>query len=271
MNIKRITTALLGVTLVILILVLGNEYVIDVTFAAIAAICLHEYFNSFKGKANPVIWIGYLSSAAIAFIHIIPIEYSLNIIGIFIVVLVFLLFMQIILSKMKTNINDISITLFGICYISLFLMFIPLIRGMENGQYLVWYVFAGAWGTDVFAYFVGVNLGKHKFSKISPNKSIEGCIGGILGSIAFMLFFTYIFNTFTTVEISYVTTIIVAIILSVFAQIGDFAASTVKRYVGINDFSNLIPGHGGMLDRFDSVIFIAPIAYFLIQYVLIAF
>ena len=265
MSSKRLISAVFGIPLVILILVFGNIYVVDVVFAIIAAFSLHEYFNSFKEKANPVIWIGYLSTVIIAFMHVLPQGNTVNTMANFIFLIIFLLFVQVIITKMKTTIHDISVTFFGICYISLFLMFVPIIRNMENGQFMVWYVFAAAWGTDILAYLVGKNFGKHKFSQISPNKSIEGCIAGIIGAILLMWLATYIFNTYCNLDISYLTITFLAVILSIVGQIGDFAASSIKRYVGIKDFSNLIPGHGGMLDRFDSVILIAPMAYFLLS------
>lgn len=111
----------------------------------------------------------------------------------------------------------------------------------------------------------GKTLGKHKFSKISPNKTIEGCIGGIVGAIAFGVGFVFFFNTVFSTNFSYITIVFIEIVLSIVGQIGDFAASSIKRYVGIKDFSNLIPGHGGILDRIDSVIFIAPFAYMLLR------
>ena len=265
MDVKRYISALLGMPLVVIILVFGNKYVVDIVFAMVAAMSVHEYFNAFKEKANPVIWIGYVASALIAFIHIIPLEHAITIVSVLIPSGITILFLQVILSNMKTTVNDIAITFFGICYISLFLMFIPLIHGMENGKFFVWFIITSAWGTDVFAYLVGKTIGKHKFSKISPNKTIEGCIGGIFGSILFGLLFAFCFNTFFDMNFSYWVVLGIAIILSIVGQIGDFAASSIKRSVGIKDFSNLIPGHGGMLDRIDSVIFIAPFAYMLLR------
>lgn len=263
MDIKRITSALLGFPLVVIILVFGNKYIVDIAFAIIAALSLHEYFNAFKAKAKPVIWIGYVAAALIAFIHIFPLEHAITIVSILIPSAITVLFLQVILTNMKTNVNDIAITFFGICYIPLFLMFIPLSNGLENGRILVWYILIAAWGTDIFAYLVGRTIGKHKFSKISPNKSIEGCIGGIIGAVVLILVYTYMCNTWFALNISYIYVTIFGIILSIVGQIGDFAASSIKRYVEIKDFSNLIPGHGGMLDRIDSVIFIAPFAYML--------
>lgn len=265
MDIKRITTTLLGLPLVIILLVFGNKYVVDITFAIVAALSLHEYFNAFKEKSHPVIWMGYVASALIALIHIIPVEHAITIVSVLIPLGITILFLQIIATNMKTNINDIAITFFGICYIPLFLMFVPLINGMENGKLLIWYILTTAWGTDIFAYLVGKNFGKHKFSKISPNKSIEGCIGGIIGAISLSLLCTYLCNNFFNADFSYINTIFVSIILSIVGQMGDFSASSIKRYVEIKDFSNLIPGHGGMLDRIDSIIFIAPFAYMLLR------
>ncbi len=267
MNLKRLTSALLGMPLVIIILVFGNVYVVDIAFAIIAAIALHEFLRCFDGKAKPVIWMGYVSAAFIAIMHVLPSVSMMDFVGMFLFLMILLLFFEVFRSNMKINIMDISITLFGICYIVFFLMFVPLIRGFENGQCLIWYVFTASWGTDVFAYIVGKTIGKHKFSQISPKKSIEGCIGGVVGAVLFTVAFTYIFNTYAGLNIAYDKIIIFAVILSIIGQIGDFAASSVKRYVGIKDFSNLIPGHGGMLDRFDSVIFIAPAAYFLLMFI----
>lgn len=267
MNIARFTSALLGMPLVIIILVFGNIYVVDIAFAIIAAIALHEFLKCFEGKAKPIIWIGYFAAAFIATMHLIPSISMMDFMGMFLFLMIFLLFIEVFRSNMKTNIKDISITFFGICYIVFFLMFIPLIRNFENGQYLIWYVFTASWGTDTFAYIIGKLIGKHKFSEISPKKSIEGCVGGVLGAILFTFAFTYGFNTFGELNIAYDKILVFSAILSVIGQIGDFAASSVKRYVGIKDFSNLIPGHGGMLDRFDSVIFIAPAAYFLLMFI----
>ena len=132
---------------------------------------------------------------------------------------------------------------------------------MKDGKILIWYAILAAWGTDIFAYFIGKNFGKHKFSKVSPKKSIEGCIGGTIGAVVLMLIYTYIANTYWGMDYSYLYITGIGIILSLVGQIGDFAASSIKRFVDIKDFSNLIPGHGGMLDRIDSLIFLAPFAY----------
>jgi len=173
--------------------------------------------------------------------------------------------MHVVFSNMKTTIEDILITLFGMIYVVFFLCFIPLLYGKVNGKYLIWFILIAAWGTDTCAYFVGCKFGKHKFSHISPKKSIEGCIGGTVGSMILALSYAFALNKLVGLQISYIYIVPIAFALSILSQIGDLSASSIKRTVGIKDFGNLIPGHGGMLDRIDSIIFIAPFAYFLLM------
>lgn len=263
MKLTRILTGVIGLPIVAIILIFGNVYVIDVLFAIVALISIYEYLQAFKDY-KPVKWIGYLSCILIAFIHVIPKEYWLFTIAMTIVSVIMILFIHVIISNMKTSIKDIMITFFGICYITFFLAFIPLIYGLEQGKYLIWFLLIAAWGTDTCAYFVGIKFGKHKFTQISPKKSIEGCIGGTIGSIVIALIYTFAINKLCNLNISYLYIPIITFILSICSQIGDLSASTIKRSVNIKDFGKIIPGHGGILDRIDSIIFIAPIAYFLL-------
>ena len=265
MKLKRILSGIIGLPIVALILIFGNIYVIDVLFALVALIAIHEYFNSFKEKHKPVKWLGYISCILIAFLHVIPEQYYLLTVVLSVCVSMAVLFMQVVFSNMKTTVTDIMITLFGMLYIVFFLSFIALLHGIENGKYLIWFILFAAWGTDTCAYFVGCKFGKHKFSKISPKKSIEGCIGGTVGSIILALVYTFALNKLAGLQISYIYITGVAFALSILSQIGDLSASSIKRTMGIKDFGNLIPGHGGMLDRIDSIIFIAPFAYFLLM------
>ena len=268
-DIKRITSALLGFPLVVLVLTLGNKYVVDVFLAIIAAIAMQEYLNAISKDSKPIRWIGYISCILIALIHIGPEKLDSLVIENFnmliIPILLLILFTTIIVTDMKINFKDISYTLFGIIYVITCISFIAQIRGMENGRYLVWFAIIAAWGTDTFAYIIGKRFGKHKFSKVSPKKSIEGCIAGILGAVIIALIYTVAINSIFEVQYSYVFIGIITAILSIAGQLGDFAASSIKRYVDIKDYSNLIPGHGGMLDRIDSLMFLAPYAYILLS------
>lgn len=269
MDIKRLTSGLLGFPLVLIIFLIGNKFVVDIAMAIIAILAMSEYFNAISKVAKPVKWLGYLSCASIATIHLIPETHIEIIYSLAIPILLLVLFLQVIITEMKTNFKDMAYTLLGILYIVLLIMFVAKINGMKNGNILIWYTILAAWGTDIFAYLVGKHFGKHKFSKISPKKSIEGCIGGMIGGVLLMLVYTYVVNTVWAMNYSYITILIVGVILSILGQIGDFAASSIKRYVDIKDYSNLIPGHGGMLDRIDSLIFLAPFAYCIFMFIFI--
>lgn len=266
MNIKRYLSGFILFPIFAIIMVFGNTYVIDIAISIVAILCLHEFYKAFQGKAKPIEWVGYIAAASIAIIHMIPSQLILSIIAAIIPTSIMILFVISIFSEMKYNIVDIAITFFGICYIVLFLMFAPIIReNLPNGKILIWFVFFGAWGTDIFAYLIGKHFGKHKFTEISPNKSLEGCIAGVAGALIMILVYTFICNQAFGTNMSYLYAGFLAILLSIVSQIGDLAASSIKRYCDIKDYSNLIPGHGGMLDRIDSVIFILPFAYFLLM------
>ena len=259
---KRLLSAVVLLPIVLIVFILGNTYVVDIFVSLIAIRCIYELFHAFEQKGHhPVKWIGYLAAVATAFIHILPKQYALITIAAIIPISILLLFALVLTKKTKTDVIDIAITFFGVCYIVLFLMFISVIRDMNNGKLFIWYVFVASWMTDVFAYFTGKSIGKKHFTDISPNKTIEGCIGGTIGAVACMLIYTFLINKFAGLNINYLVITGIGIILSIIGQIGDLSASAIKRYVGIKDYSNLIPGHGGMLDRIDSVIFIAPFAY----------
>lgn len=261
MDIKRITSALLGFPLVLVILLIGNKYIVDIALAIIAVMAIDEYFNAVSKVSKPVRWLGYLSCLSIALIHVIPEENLKMVITLSIPTILVVLFAQVIATDMKTSFKDIAYTFTGIFYVIFFMMFVAFIDGMPNGKILIWYAIFAAWGTDICAYFIGKYFGKHKFSKVSPKKSIEGCIAGTIGSVIIMLIYTYFTNNFFGMNYSYLYIMGIGVILSLVGQIGDFAASTIKRFVDIKDYSNLIPGHGGMLDRIDSLIFLAPFAY----------
>ncbi|MCI8588005.1 MAG: phosphatidate cytidylyltransferase [Clostridia bacterium] len=263
-DISRILSAAIGFPIVAVLMIFGNNYVIDIALAIVGIQAMREYLNAVSKKSNPVKWISYLSCVIIAIMHIIPTEYVGLVQFLSIPVLIALLFFQVIVTNMKTNFNDITYTFIGICYIVFCVLSMSLIRGMENGVLLIWYLILAGWGTDVFAYLIGKYFGKHKFSDVSPKKSIEGCIAGTVGAIILTVVYTYLINKYTDLNYSYWLTAIIGLILSILGQLGDFAASAIKRYVGVKDYSNIIPGHGGMMDRIDSLLFIGPFAYILL-------
>lgn len=166
----------------------------------------------------------------------------------------------------KYKAYDIWLSYFGFFYVSVMLSFIYKIRMVEEyGRYLVWLVFICSWVCDTSAYCVGMLLGKHKLApKLSPKKSIEGSVGGIAGSAIVGAAYGYALRNIMLTDISPILLFaIIGAVGAMLSQIGDLAASAIKRNYEIKDYGKLIPGHGGILDRFDSVIFTAPVIYFL--------
>lgn len=263
MDLKRLTSGFIVALALIVILLIPSNLITGILFTVIAIIAMNEYLRAISKVCKPIKWIGYLSCIIVAIINYIPEQYLLSILMFSIPSILLILFIQVIATDMKTTFKDMAYTFLGICYIPVFIMFLSLVDGMNNGKILLGYIFISAWGTDVFAYSIGLRLGKHKFSKVSPKKSIEGCIAGTLGSTILMIIYTLVLNNCFSFEYSYIMIAIIGIVLSLIGQIGDFSASCIKRYVDIKDYSNLLPGHGGMLDRIDSVLFIAPFAYML--------
>ena len=252
----RIIAALALVPLFIFLVIGGLPlYIAEV---AIVAIALNEFYKAFQAKdINPLFNIGY----AFAGYLLIKNAYGLGIEYSYAVAFILFVISIIYLLKCKNNILDIAVTFLGIFYVAIFLDYIVLtIRDFELGNLYVWIIFIIAFATDTFAYFSGYLFGKHKLiPKVSPKKTIEGSIGGILGSTLSCVLFSYIF------KLQIMPLAIIGLIGSIIAQFGDLFASSVKRYVGIKDYGKLIPGHGGILDRFDSVILVAPFVYYAIM------
>lgn len=160
----------------------------------------------------------------------------------------------------ERKINDGFVTIIGIVYVIFFSFHVVLIDQSGSYNILIWLVFITAFGTDIFAYFTGYLIGKHKLCpNISPKKTIEGAIGGVIGSVALSAGFGFLFC-----KEYLIYCIVIGVIGSVMAQLGDLSASVIKRKLKIKDYGNLIPGHGGILDRFDSVLFTAPTIYYCI-------
>ena len=157
-------------------------------------------------------------------------------------------------------------SLFGVIYVPLMLSYLYRIRQMENGFALVWLVFLASWGSDTMAYCTGILIGKHKMTpELSPKKTWEGAVGGVLGSALLGFLYALLLGQYLSVLGQPLLMVpLLCAVGSIVSQIGDLAASAIKRSFQVKDYGNLIPGHGGILDRFDSVIVTAPIVYYLL-------
>ena len=142
-----------------------------------------------------------------------------------------------------------------------------MIRHLGYGRLYIWLPFVTAWLCDTCAYFTGMLFGKHKLiPSVSPKKTIEGAIGGVLGSVISVVIFALVCKNVASAEVSILNAIILGAVCAVVSQFGDLCASCIKREHDVKDFGNLIPGHGGILDRFDSVLMVSPIVYYLSLY-----
>lgn len=170
-----------------------------------------------------------------------------------------------IFNKKYSTISS-ALTVFGYIYIVSFFNLLVKIDEMNSGNKLIWMVFLIAWCCDTMAYYTGMLFGKRKLCpEVSPKKTVEGAIGGILGSIVGLIIWK-IFNF--QINISIPQLIVLGIFGGIVSQLGDLSASLIKRYVGIKDYGKIMPGHGGVLDRFDSILFIIPVVYYYIAIIL---
>ncbi len=266
----RIISGLVGLVLLIGVLYLGS-IVLGIAVSIIAAIGLYEFYNSIsKAKGiHPIKIVGYLSIVPLLILGLEKTGwYSLDLstmTGISVCLIIFASMAVIVFGHKKYNIVDACATAFGVVYIPFLMSFLIMLRNMDNGNILIWLIFIGAWGTDTLAYTFGRLFGKRKIiPEISPKKTLAGAIGGILGCILLMVIYGIIVNNYFDLDIRYIALILLGLFCGIISQIGDWTASAIKRYVDVKDFGNVMPGHGGVLDRFDSILFVAPVIYYVL-------
>ena len=165
----------------------------------------------------------------------------------------------------KFHASQVAAAVFSFVYAPVFLSFIYATRELEFGIYIVWLILICSWGCDTCAYCVGVLFGKHKMAPVlSPKKSVEGAIGGVAGAAGIGALFGWFVNSKVDLDVNFILVFaIISAVGALISMVGDLAASAIKRNFDVKDYGKLIPGHGGVMDRFDSVIFAAPIIYFL--------
>ena len=265
---KRVITGIIIIAFLVFILWLNIPIVDTIVIFTISLIGMYEYNKAFKSAGyNVVPFIGYLSCTPILLIGL-NIE-TKNIITIAMVGISFLLmytFIYSILRKLKTTIIEVSITALSFIYIPFLFSFLKLILMMENGRILIWFVIMGAFACDTMAYLIGCKFGKRKLCPdVSPKKTIEGSIAGIIGVIIAYIIIYAIAKYGFSKQLNIWLIMLMAIVSGVNGQFGDLAASAIKRFCKIKDFGTIMPGHGGILDRCDSIMFVAPLVYIILK------
>lgn len=262
------TTRLIsGIILVALaVLVVGNGgNILFVTTGAISLIGLFELYRVMKIEKNPLGVVGYLTTISYYGLLWFEGEQYVTLMAIAALMLLMALY---VFTFPKYKTEEITVAFFGIFYVAVMLSYIYQVREMSDGRYLVWLIFISSWGCDTCAYCVGMLFGKHKLAPIlSPKKSIEGAVGGAVGAALIgYLYALLVGHNMIAVGNPRVACAAACAIAAVISQVGDLAASAIKRNHDIKDYGHVIPGHGGILDRFDSMIFTAPAIFFAVTF-----
>lgn len=258
------TRLISGIILVIaaLVLIITGGDILLAASLIISWIGMFELYRIFKIEKSAPGILGYLAAAV----------YYLNLrfpflpdLMIFVLGTLILLMFIYVFTYPKYRTEQLLAAFFGVFYVAVMLSYVYQSRMMEAGAYIVWLIFLCSWGCDTCAYCVGMLIGKHKMSpKLSPKKSVEGAVGGVVGAALLTFLYSRIFMEAMGITMAQILILSgISAIGALISMVGDLTASAIKRNYEIKDYGTLIPGHGGILDRFDSVIFTAPIIYFL--------
>jgi phosphatidate cytidylyltransferase len=264
----RILVAVICVPLLFVILFFFPPAATAVLISAIAAVASYELQRA-VGPAKQKRLLVYAAIPAV----VIPIGYLIGpgdvIFRAVFFLLLAVLFGDAVLSYKtagKLTLTQLTAAVFGGAVIPYFLSAIVNLRLFENGWFFVLIPFIIAFITDGGAYFTGVFFGKHHpFPNVSPKKTVEGCIGGIMTGVAAMVVYGVILYLGANMRVSFWALALYGLVAGIVTELGDLAFSLIKREFAIKDYGNLIPGHGGVLDRFDSMIFAAPVIYMLVS------
>ena len=254
------TRLISGIFLVIaaLLTIISGGYVLFVTLLCVSLLGIQELYKAMgvhKDGVGLLELAGYLGTILYYASLLLGFErYGMMAVLLGLVLLMFVY----VFTYPKYEADQVMSAFFGIVYVAVMLSFIFLTRNLEGGKFLVWLIFLCSWGCDTCAYCVGMLIGKHKMAPVlSPKKSVEGAVGGVVGAAALGAIYAAVTHG-PIVEYA-----VICAVGALISMVGDLAASAIKRNQGIKDYGKLIPGHGGILDRFDSVIFTAPVIYFL--------
>lgn len=251
----------------VIVLFLGGVY-LKILIMLLSLLGLYEFYSIAEKKGiKPMVLISYILSI-IYYILIVSNE-IINYEKIFLIVTISVFIMLCIpVFNDKYNFIDSGVTLLGFVYVCVFFSFIVLVSEKQYGKYLVWIIFISSWLCDTTAYYSGKYFGKNKLCpRVSPKKTIEGAIGGLLGSTISCGIYGILINNMG-VPVPIFNFFMMGILSGIFCQLGDLVASSIKRLAQVKDYSNLIPGHGGILDRFDSILFASVVVYYYVSIII---
>lgn len=271
-----------GGTVIILattIMLIAGGWIMILGLLALSVAGLYEIFHLMKGDSEGVardeaFWVMFVTGIVATVAWFVMIVFfregimSQNLMLMYLLGLMMVLMTETVVLYPRFTFLDMAITLFGIFYVSMLFSTFYLIRTSSYGKFYVWYIFAVAWGSDTCAYFTGMSVGKHKMApRLSPHKTIEGAVGGVIGSIVLCAILGISMARVMLEDIAVLLrfSLVTGLVGGVVAEFGDLFASSIKRVMNIKDFSQIIPGHGGILDRFDSTLMVAPVIIVLLN------
>nr|WP_294678183.1 phosphatidate cytidylyltransferase [uncultured Blautia sp.] len=258
----RLISGIILVAIALATIISGN-WILFFTMLCVSLIGMQELYKVMKVRDDHFTVLevaGYLG----ALFYYMAVRVDFERFGMMAVILGMILILFVyVFSYPKYRAEQIMAAFFGQIYVAVMLSFIYLTRGLPDGKFLVWLIFLCSWGCDTCAYCVGMLIGKHKMAPVlSPKKSVEGAVGGVVG--AALLGVIYAGAT----QGKMAEYALICGVGALISMVGDLAASAIKRNQNIKDYGKLIPGHGGILDRFDSVIITAPVIYYLAKLIL---
>ena len=259
------TRLISGIVLVIIALatIISGSWILFFTLLAVSLIGMRELYKVMKVSDEHVTvleLVGYLG----AVLYYIAMKADFGNYGTMAIIISMILILFVyVFGYPKYRAEQVMAAFFGMVYVAVMLSFIYLTRNLPDGKFLVWLIFLCSWGCDTCAYCVGMLIGKHKMAPVlSPKKSIEGAVGGVVGAALLGVIYA------AATQGKMAEYALICAVGALISMVGDLAASAIKRNQNIKDYGKLIPGHGGILDRFDSVIITAPVIYYLAKMIL---
>jgi len=254
--------AISGIILVIIILIaalIGGGVMFGLTLC-LSVIGMYEIYKTVGIEKKLIGILGYIACAGYyALLYFFETKYiALSIIATLLVMMCVYVF-----TFPKYTTEQAMMAFFGFVYVAVLMSFMYSLRASEGGKFTFWLIFISSWGCDTCAYLTGVTCGKHKMAPVlSPKKSIEGAVGGVVGAGLIGALYGHFVGEYVSIDNAVIAFAIICAVTGLVSMIGDLTASAVKRNYEIKDYGKLIPGHGGVLDRFDSIIFTSPIIFY---------
>lgn len=259
------TRLISGIVLVVIALatIISGSWILFFTLLAVSLIGMRELYKVMRVSDEHVTvleLVGYLG----AVLYYIAMKADFGNYGTMAIIISMILILFVyVFGYPKYHAEQVMAAFFGVIYVAVMLSFIYLTRSLPDGKFLVWLIFLCSWGCDTCAYCVGMLIGKHKMAPVlSPKKSIEGAVGGVAGAALLGVIYA------AATQGKMAEYALICAVGALISMVGDLAASAIKRNQNIKDYGKLIPGHGGILDRFDSVIITAPVIYYLAKMIL---